>query len=73
MKTSLAAFVVASEEFVAAHPGHRGAIAFLITSDEEGPATDGTVKVVELLEARGERMDYCIVGEPTSTTEPAMS
>ncbi|MCA8273059.1 succinyl-diaminopimelate desuccinylase [Burkholderia sp. AU30280] len=69
MKTSLAAFVVASEEFVAAHPGHRGAIAFLITSDEEGPATDGTVKVVELLEARGERMDYCIVGEPTSTTE----
>ncbi|MBY4802036.1 succinyl-diaminopimelate desuccinylase [Burkholderia cepacia] len=69
MKTSLAAFVVASEEFVAAHPGHRGAIAFLITSDEEGPATDGTVKVVELLEARGERMDYCIVGEPTSTNE----
>ncbi|KAF1032433.1 succinyl-diaminopimelate desuccinylase [Burkholderia sp. Ac-20384] len=69
MKTSLAAFVVASEEFVAAHPGHRGTIAFLITSDEEGPATDGTVKVVELLEARGERMDYCIVGEPTSTTE----
>ncbi|HKT65130.1 succinyl-diaminopimelate desuccinylase [Burkholderia sp. 22313] len=69
MKTSLAAFVVASEEFVAAHPGHRGAIAFLITSDEEGPATDGTVKVVELLEARGERVDYCIVGEPTSTAE----
>ncbi|MBN3772827.1 MULTISPECIES: succinyl-diaminopimelate desuccinylase [Burkholderia] len=69
MKTSLAAFVVASEEFVAAHPGHRGTIAFLITSDEEGPATDGTVKVVELLETRGERMDYCIVGEPTSTTE----
>ncbi|WP_175776903.1 succinyl-diaminopimelate desuccinylase [Burkholderia anthina] len=69
MKTSLAAFVVASEEFVAAHPGHRGAIAFLITSDEEGPATDGTVKVVELLETRGERLDYCIVGEPTSTTE----
>jgi len=69
MKTSLAAFVVASEEFVAAHPGHRGAIAFLITSDEEGPATDGTVKVVELLEARGERVDYCIVGEPTSSAE----
>ncbi|AOI92653.1 succinyl-diaminopimelate desuccinylase [Burkholderia pseudomultivorans] len=69
MKTSLAAFVVAAEEFVAAHPGHRGAIAFLITSDEEGPATDGTVKVVELLEARGERVDYCIVGEPTSTAE----
>ncbi|KAF1027751.1 MAG: Succinyl-diaminopimelate desuccinylase [Burkholderia plantarii] len=67
MKTSLAAFVVASEEFVAAHPAHRGTIAFLITSDEEGPATDGTVKVVEALSARGERMDYCIVGEPTST------
>jgi len=67
MKTSLAAFVVASEEFVAAHPQHRGAIAFLITSDEEGPATDGTVKVVEALQARGEKMDYCIVGEPTST------
>ena len=67
MKTSLAAFVVASEEFVAAHPQHRGAIAFLITSDEEGPATDGTVKVVEALHARGEKMDYCIVGEPTST------
>ncbi|WP_296654306.1 succinyl-diaminopimelate desuccinylase [Paraburkholderia sp.] len=67
MKTSLAAFVVASEEFVAAHPQHRGAIAFLITSDEEGPATDGTVKVVEALQQRGEKMDYCIVGEPTST------
>lgn len=67
MKTSLAAFVVASEEFVAAHPLHRGAIAFLITSDEEGPATDGTVKVIEALQARGEKMDYCVVGEPTST------
>lgn len=67
MKTSLAAFVVASEEFLAAHPQHRGAIAFLITSDEEGPATDGTVKVVEALQQRGEKMDYCIVGEPTST------
>ncbi|KVT80887.1 succinyl-diaminopimelate desuccinylase [Burkholderia ubonensis] len=69
MKTSLAGFVVATEEFVAAHPNHRGSIAFLITSDEEGPATDGTVKVVELLETRGERLDYCIVGEPTSTAE----
>ncbi|AOJ63061.1 succinyl-diaminopimelate desuccinylase [Burkholderia ubonensis] len=67
MKASLAGFVVATEEFVAAHPNHRGSIAFLITSDEEGPATDGTVKVVELLETRGERLDYCIVGEPTST------
>lgn len=69
MKTSLAGFVVATEEFVAAHPDHRGSIAFLITSDEEGPATDGTVKVVDLLEARGERLDYCIVGEPTSAQE----
>ncbi|KVT45500.1 succinyl-diaminopimelate desuccinylase [Burkholderia ubonensis] len=69
MKTSLAGFVVATEEFVAAHPNHRGSIAFLITSDEEGPATDGTVKVVEMLETRGERVDYCIVGEPTSTAE----
>jgi succinyl-diaminopimelate desuccinylase len=66
MKTSIAAFVVSSEEFVAAHPVHRGSLAFLITSDEEGPATDGTVKVVEALKARGERLDYCIVGEPTS-------
>jgi succinyl-diaminopimelate desuccinylase len=66
MKTSIAAFVVSSEEFVAAHPAHRGSLAFLITSDEEGPATDGTVKVIEALKARGERLDYCIVGEPTS-------
>ncbi|HEY3600131.1 MAG TPA: succinyl-diaminopimelate desuccinylase [Paraburkholderia sp.] len=67
MKTSIAGFVVASEEFVAAHPAHRGSLAFLITSDEEGPATDGTVKVVELLKARGVRLDYCVVGEPTSS------
>lgn len=67
MKTSIAAFVVSSKEFVAAHPAHRGSIAFLITSDEEGPATDGTVKVIEALKARGERLDYCIVGEPTSS------
>ncbi|KQR90260.1 succinyl-diaminopimelate desuccinylase [Burkholderia sp. Leaf177] len=67
MKTSIAAFVVSSEEFVATHPSHRGSIAFLITSDEEGPATDGTVKVIEALKARGERLDYCIVGEPTSS------
>lgn len=66
MKTSIAGFVVATEEFVAAHPDHRGSIAFLITSDEEGPATYGTVKVVEALRARGEMLDYCIVGEPTS-------
>jgi succinyl-diaminopimelate desuccinylase len=67
MKTSIAAMVVAVEEFVAAHPDHRGSIAFLITSDEEGPATDGTVVVCELLEDRGEAIDYCLVGEPTSS------
>jgi succinyl-diaminopimelate desuccinylase len=66
MKSSLAAFVTAVETFVAAHPDHPGAIALLITSDEEGVATDGTVKVVELLKARGEAIDCCIVGEPTS-------
>jgi succinyl-diaminopimelate desuccinylase len=66
MKSSLAAFVTAVEAFVAAHPDHPGAIALLITSDEEGVATDGTVKVVELLKARGEAIDCCIVGEPTS-------
>src|SRR2546423_1732425 len=66
MKTSLAAMVVAIDEFVAAHPRHAGSIALLITSDEEGPALDGTVRLVELLRARGERLDACIVGEPTS-------
>jgi succinyl-diaminopimelate desuccinylase len=66
MKSSIAAFTVAIEEFVAAHPDHRGSIGVLLTSDEEGPATDGTVKVVELLRERGERLDYCVVGEPTS-------
>lgn len=66
MKTSLAAMVVAVEEFVAAAPDHKGSIAFLLTSDEEGPAVDGTVKVCEWLRERGERLDYCIVGEPTS-------
>jgi succinyl-diaminopimelate desuccinylase len=66
MKTSLAAMVVAAEEFVAAHPDHRGALAFLLTSDEEGPAHNGTVKVCDWLVARGERLDACIVGEPTS-------
>lgn len=66
MKTSIAGFVVACEEFIAQHPDHAGSIAFLITSDEEGPAHDGTVKVVEALKARGERLDYCVVGEPTS-------
>lgn len=66
MKSSLAAMVVATEEFVAAHPAHRGSLAFLLTSDEEGPANDGTVKVVEWLKAQGVRLDACIVGEPTS-------
>ncbi len=66
MKSSLAAFTVAAEEFVASHPRHGGSIALLLTSDEEGPATDGTVAVVEQLTARGEAIDYCIVGEPTS-------
>ena len=66
MKTSIAAFAVAAEEFVAAHPAHPGSIALLLTSDEEGPATDGTIAVLEQLQARGEAMDCCIVGEPTS-------
>ena len=69
MKTSLAAFITAIEAFVAAHPDHAGSIALLITSDEEGVALDGTVKVVEALQARDEKMDYCIVGEPTCVTE----
>ncbi len=66
MKTSLAAMVVAAKEFVASHPDHRGSIAFLLTSDEEGPAQHGTLKVCEQLRARNQRLDYCIVGEPTS-------
>lgn len=69
MKTSLAAMVVAVEEFTAAHPDHKGSIGFLLTSDEEGPATDGTVVVCERLEERGVQLDYCIVGEPTSTDQ----
>jgi succinyl-diaminopimelate desuccinylase len=67
MKASLAAFVTAIEAFVAAHPEAGGSIAVLLTSDEEGPSVDGTVKVVERLAASGETIDYCIVGEPTST------
>ena len=69
MKGSLAAMVVAVESFVAKHPNHKGSIAFLITSDEEGPAKNGTVKVVETLEARNEKIDMCIVGEPSSTNQ----
>jgi succinyl-diaminopimelate desuccinylase len=66
MKTSIAAFVTAAERFVAAHPGHPGSVALLITSDEEGPSVDGTVRVVEELKRRNETIDYCIVGEPSS-------
>ena len=66
MKSSIAAMTVAAEAFVRATPDHAGAIAMLITSDEEGPSVDGTVRLVELLTARGERLDMCIVGEPTS-------
>lgn len=66
MKTSLAAMVVATEEFIAANPLHQGSVAFLLTSDEEGPSVDGTVKVCEWLQQQGERLDACIVGEPTS-------
>jgi succinyl-diaminopimelate desuccinylase len=65
MKGSIAAFVVALERFVAEHPQHRGSISLLLTSDEEGVAVDGTVRVVEALQQRGEMLDYCIVGEPT--------
>lgn len=68
MKGSLAAMLVAVERFVSEHPQHKGAIAFLITSDEEGPAQHGTKAVVERLAARGERLDWCIVGEPSSTS-----
>ena len=65
MKSSLAAFITAIESFVHLHPDHTGSIALLITSDEEGPAVDGTVRVVKLLKEREEKIDYCIVGEPT--------
>ena len=67
MKGSLAAMVTACERFVAAHPDHSGSLALLITSDEEGPSINGTVKVIEALEARNEKMDYCLVGEPSSS------
>lgn len=68
MKGSLASMIIAVERFVADHPLHKGRIAFLITSDEEGPAQHGTKAVVERLAARGERLDWCIVGEPSSTS-----
>jgi len=66
MKSSIAAFVVAAEVFARERPGHGGSIALLLTSDEEGPSVDGTVRVVERLKQRGETIDYCIVGEPSS-------
>ena len=66
MKSSLAAMLTASEAFVAANPNHPGSLAFLLTSDEEGDANDGTIAVVEALKARGERLDFCVIGEPTS-------
>lgn len=69
MKGSLAAMITACERFAAAYPNHKGSIAFLITSDEEGPSINGTVKVVEHLEARQEKMDWCIVGEPSSSNQ----
>jgi succinyl-diaminopimelate desuccinylase len=68
MKGSLAAMITATERFLAQHANHRGSIAYLITSDEEGVAIDGTVKVVEWLQARNDKIDWCLVGEPTSTT-----
>jgi succinyl-diaminopimelate desuccinylase len=67
MKGSIAAFMVAIEEFVDSHPEHSGSIGLLITADEEGPAINGTIKVVEHLQQRNEQIDYCIVGEPSST------
>ena len=69
MKASLAAMVVACEHFVGAHPDHAGRIGFLITSDEEGPAKDGTIRVMDTLKDRGEQIDWCVVGEPSSTRE----
>jgi succinyl-diaminopimelate desuccinylase len=66
MKSGLAAMVTSTEEFVRAHPNHKGTIAFLITSDEEGPSVDGTKRVAEMLAGRGERIDWCVVGEPSS-------
>jgi succinyl-diaminopimelate desuccinylase len=68
MKSGLAAMVTATEEFVRTHPAHRGSIAYLITSDEEGPSVDGTKRVVETLAARNEGIDWCVVGEPSSET-----
>ena len=67
MKSGLAAMITATERFVTRHPNHSGTLAFLLTSDEEGPSVDGTRRVVEVLESRKEKIDYCVVGEPSST------
>ncbi len=67
MKSGLAAMITATERFIAKHPNHTGTLAFLLTSDEEGPSVDGTRRVMEVLEARGEKITWCVVGEPTST------
>ena len=67
MKSGLAAMITATERFIAKHPGHSGTLAFLLTSDEEGPSVDGTRRVMEVLESRGEKITWCVVGEPTST------
>jgi len=69
MKSSIASFVVALEQFIAERPAHAGSIALLLTSDEEGPSVDGTARVVERLKARGETLDYCVVGEPSSSAQ----
>jgi len=73
MKSSIACFMAATKRFVTDYPDHNGSIAYLITSDEEGPAIDGTVKVVETLEARNEKFEYCLVGEPSSSDKLADS
>lgn len=69
MKSSIACFIVAVEQFIAQHQNHKGSIALLITSDEEGPSINGTVKVIETLEARGDKIDWALVGEPSSTSK----
>ena len=71
MKGSLAAMIIATEKFVTDYPDHKGSIAYLITSDEEGPFINGTTRVIDTLEARNEKIDYCIVGEPSSTSQVA--
>ena len=69
MKGSLAAMITACERFIGTHPKHRGSLAFLITSDEEGPAVDGTVKVMKYLQGRDEHIDWCVIGEPSSSKQ----